>query len=260
MQHQGQPIKQPEVTLLGVDCVNIDRLANVARFCQRRIQFGDVKLLSSRGGDRENVVLIPHINSTKDYSRFIVKELHKHVDTSHVLIIQHDGFILNPRAWDDEFLQYDYIGAPWCYPDGFNVGNGGFSLRSRKLLQMIAEDERFTEFHPEDHCIARTYRKRLERNGIKFAPEPLARRFAIEGNIKHGWKWDGQFGFHSYWATDLSNWKVLEDAKIFGDAGFILKHVRSYLRQKFLQGLRQKHFAVICQKMIEEHKLPPEEE
>ena len=31
--------------------------------------------------------------------------------TDFVLTIQHDGFILNPDAWRDDFFDYDYIGA-----------------------------------------------------------------------------------------------------------------------------------------------------
>ena len=57
-----------------------------------------------------------------------------------MLIIQHDGFILNHKAWDNEFLNYDYIGAPvyWMGNKLIEVGNGGFSLRSKKLLKIIA--------------------------------------------------------------------------------------------------------------------------
>jgi hypothetical protein len=182
------------------------------------------------------------------------------VQTSHVLIIQHDGFILNPYAWDDEFLQYDYIGAPWCYDDGLNVGNGGFSLRSKRLLDILSTDEHIVQSHTEDYRIGRTYRRRLERRGIRFAPESLASRFSIEGNIKYGWKWNNQFGFHSYRATDLSNWKVFRNAGIFSDRRFILTYLRRYLQQKYKQGLHQKNFSITNQKMIELSKHRIEEE
>lgn len=87
----------------------------------------------------------------------MIKELNKYIETSYVLIIQYDGFILNPDAWTDEFLEYDYIGAPWWYTDDCNVGNGGFSLRSKKLLEILANDDSILETHPEDHHICRTY-------------------------------------------------------------------------------------------------------
>ena len=222
----------PDVTLLGVDCLNIKRLINVSRVCQRFIKFGDVKLLTSRESSCDSVVHIPHVGSIQEYSRFMIKELDKYVQTSHVLVIQHDGFILNHHSWDDEFLQYDYIGAPWCYTDGLNVGNGGFSLRSKKLLKILSNDERIDQFHREDHHIGRTYRRYLERKGIRFAPEPLASKFSIEGNIKYGWKWNGQFGFHSYRATDISRWNVFKNTSIFSDTQFIVNYLRRCHRLK----------------------------
>ena len=80
------------------------------------------------------------IDSIEAYCKFIVKDLVKHIDTDFVLICQHDGFILNPKAWTDDFYLYDYIGAPWWHQDHKAVGNGGFSLRSKKLLQ-VGSDE-----------------------------------------------------------------------------------------------------------------------
>ena len=72
----------------------------------------------------------------------MVNKFPQYIDTDFVLITQADGFIINPHKWTDIFLEYDYIGAP--FPDepqyGFTgdtrVGNGGFSLRSKKLIDM----------------------------------------------------------------------------------------------------------------------------
>jgi hypothetical protein len=252
-------IRLPNTTLLTVDCVNIDRMVDVSRICQRHIEFGDVKLLSSQRSSCDYVVHIPHVGSLIEYSLFMMKELTKYVQTSHVLIIQHDGFILNPYAWDDEFLQYDYIGAPWCYDDGLNVGNGGFSLRSKRLLDILSTDEHIVRSDTEDYRIGRTYRRRLERQGIRFAPEPLASRFSIEGNIKYGWKWNNQFGFHSYRATDLSNWKIFRNASVLSDTGFILTYLKHYFQQKYKQEHRQQKFAITNRKMIEVGKYFKEE-
>ncbi len=66
----------------------------------------------------------------------MLRDLASHVETSHALCIQWDGYVLRGQAWDPAFLTYDYIGAPWPhFSDGHNVGNGGFSLRSRRLLE-----------------------------------------------------------------------------------------------------------------------------
>ena len=56
-----------------------------------------------------------------------------------MLLIQWDGYVVNPEAWDPAFLGCDYLGAKWYWhDDGMRVGNGGFSLRSRRLLDALA--------------------------------------------------------------------------------------------------------------------------
>ena len=124
--------------------------------CLESAEFGAVRFITSknvideRGKDllEDGIVCeeptIP-INNMKDYARYMIYHLHEHVVTDFVLTIQHDGFILNPDAWRDDFFDYDYIGAPWPWREqGFvtpfgehiAVGNGGFSLRSKKLTEV----------------------------------------------------------------------------------------------------------------------------
>ena len=85
------------------------------------------------------VVRIGRLKSASEYSFFVLKALHEYVETQHCLLVQWDGFVTNANAWRPDFLAFDYIGAPWPqFSDGRNVGNGGFSLRSRKLLKACA--------------------------------------------------------------------------------------------------------------------------
>ncbi|MFA6524086.1 MAG: DUF5672 family protein [Candidatus Paceibacterota bacterium] len=205
--------KLSNVTLLGLDCVNVERLKLVADICQKDFEFGSIKLLSSIKDDDPRIIPIDSINSKEEYSKFLIKKLNDFVDTEFVLIIQYDGFILNPNAWTDEFLKYDYIGAPWWYDDEYNVGNGGFSLRSKKLLDILQKDNFIQQFHPEDHCICRIYGDYLKKQGIVFAPELVASKFSIEGSIcdpslpiKYGSVWTNEFGFHGIDKTDISKW------------------------------------------------------
>lgn len=206
-------LKLPMVTLAGADCVNLDRLQRAADISCTDIQFGDVKLFSNFAGPRVTRIT-PMVNKSQ-YSEFMIKELGRYITTSHVLVIQYDGFVLNAQAWQDSWLEYDYIGAPWeWYTDGMNVGNGGFSLRSKKLQDILASDPTIvpindpvcgTRNKEEDHCICRLYRPYLQsRYGIKYASVQVARKFSIEGWNAPNKTWNGEFGFHGR-VVDLSN-------------------------------------------------------
>lgn len=194
--HDFKSVQLPDVTLFGIDSHDPSGIQRAASICQEDIQFGAVNIITkdvfTKGGSSEQ--------RRKDYSKFMIRELYDHFDTSHVLTIHADGYVLNADAWCDEWLQYDYIGATWGYKDGMNVGNGGFSLRSKKLCGILAAaDLQGEHYHPEDHAIARIYRPALEAQGIRFAPEEVANNFSIEayGNVWPGGNaYTGQFGFH----------------------------------------------------------------
>ena len=137
--------------------------------------------------------VIADIGSIADYSRFMIRELGRHIETPHALVVQYDGYVLNGKCWDARFAGYDYVGAPWGEADGGrSVGNGGFSLRSRKLLDAL-RDPRIAELVPEDIAICKTYRRLLENEyGIRFAPPELAELFSFESLTPPG----PTFGFH----------------------------------------------------------------
>jgi hypothetical protein len=207
------------ITLLGIDCVDPVRLQRAMDVCEAGISFGEVKLLSSRHIDDPRLVDIPDISSYEQLSDFCLRDLSKYVDTEFVLMVQWDGFILNPMSWTDEFLKYDYIGSPWVVKDwsiddfGFPealrgslvVGNGGFCLRSKKMLETSSRlfDRGLIKHpHPEDIAISVWDRKLFEDEGILFAPPELAKKFALEGG---DFPLESQFGFHGFY-TDLSAW------------------------------------------------------
>lgn len=195
-------LKLPQVTLIGID-TRPEGLERAAKICQKGITFGDVKIITdgrfTRSKDPKQI--------KEDYSRFCFLEMAKYVKTSHALVFQSDGYVQNPNAWEDSWLQYDYIGATWNFKDGLNNGNGGFSLRSKKLLDILARVE-LDNYHPEDCVISRKIRQWLEKRfNIKFAPEEVCNKFSIEAygcmNLidMDGFRantYTGQFGFHGY--------------------------------------------------------------
>lgn len=244
------------VTLLGIDCVNIERLIRAADICQSGCDFADVKLLTSLPSKDSRVIQIENIDTIEKYSRFVISRLNEFVDTSHVLVIQDDGHILNPHAWTDAFLKYDFIGAPWptsythVNSDIMIVGNGGFSLRSKKLVSICATMEQlnfFPYYHPEDAIICRYSRPLLQNLGINFAPENVAKIFSFEENNRVGKKWNGQFGFHGR-HTDISKWTGINSDSLaeiysrysgeaFGDKGTVHSYIPVY--EKILKPYRK---------------------
>lgn len=194
------------VTLFGVDCVNIDRLIKAIAICETHMKFKDIKLLTSLPTNYKYAVKIPPITNIREYSKFMICNLVDYIDTEYVLTIQWDGYILNPDAWTDEFLEVDYCGANWWFNDHRNVGNGAFSLRSKKFLVEVSKMPT-KNYHPEDLVCCRIMSNYLKNRGIKFASEKLAHRFSHEGNNKYGTIWKNQLGWHDSEVTNLCNCK-----------------------------------------------------
>jgi hypothetical protein len=168
-----------DTTLCCVDCRNHELAISALRRSMAQCRFERAVFFTNRSFDLPGieVIRIPDIASIADYSRFMVKALGDHVQTGFALVIQYDGYVVNGRRWRAEFQEYDYAGAPWS--DG-GVGNGGFSLRSLRLLRAL-RDPRITDLVPEDIAICRTYRSLLEQeHGIRYAPAEVAGRFSFE--------------------------------------------------------------------------------
>jgi Protein of unknown function (DUF5672) len=185
-----------DVTLVAVTSVALQATVDALRASMRQADFGKVLLLSDdRPEDLDDNIewrAIERLTSRLEYSRFMLRGLAEHVRTSHALSIQWDGFVVDGSRWQPRFLEYDYIGAPWPhFTDGNNVGNGGFSLRSQRLLEActtlpLSRDDL------EDIVICRLCRPQLEGEGIRFAPEAIARQFSYERVQPSG----QEFGFH----------------------------------------------------------------
>src|SRR6185312_3918652 len=185
----------PGVTLCCIDTANHALAARALFRSAAGIRFGRTLFLTDRDVDEPGIDVrtIAALASRDDYSRFVLASLLDHVDTPHVLLVQWDGYALNPAAWRSDFLDCDYIGAKWFWaPEGQRVGNGGFSLRSRRLLEAL-RDPRIVLTEAEDVTICRTFRALLEReHAIRFATEKLADQFAFEAAYPIGLP----FGFH----------------------------------------------------------------
>jgi hypothetical protein len=209
-------LQLPNVTLCCVDTKNHALALRAIERSRRQIEFARTLFLTDaipaglaipRGID---VIPTPIITCHEDYSRIVLKGLYSHLSTPHILVVQWDGYVVNPDKWKDRYLDYDYLGAPW--PDGkggYTVGNGGFSLRSRRLLEALQHDRFPLITNTEDVTICGHHRPRLEAEfNILFAPVELAKAFSFEMDAADAIAGIRTFGFHG-----LFNLFLVEDER-----------------------------------------------
>lgn len=126
------------------------------------------------------VTPIPRLQRIEDYNLLITRGLAEVLRCDRVLVIQYDGFVMQPQEFSPSFLHHDYLGAPWPQFDECGVGNGGFSLRSRRLVDAVAALDYADPSEAEDLFICRRSRRQLEAIGLRFAPKAVAAHFSVE--------------------------------------------------------------------------------
>ena len=134
---------------------------------------------------------------TKDFwNRFVGEKL---------LIYQEDTILFHGNI--EEFLDYDYVGAPWRninYQSNSFVGNGGFSLRSKSvMLKCISANNPENDKLPEDVYFVKTI---IKNNLGNIAPKYIAKKFSQEQVLG-----DNPVGGHAFW---LANNKIDENIYI----------------------------------------------
>ena len=186
-------IELKNVTLCTVSSIYIEQHLRALRYSSQYFKFGQTKFISDKEINEHGIewVKSPEIKSQQDYSFFMVNNLFQYINTDFVLIVQADGFIINPHKWTDIFLEYDYIGAPWPnepqwgFTGDTRVGNGGFSLRSKKLIELPVQlnfKNRTMDVDTwhEDAFYCIHNRNLLESYGCKFSPLEIAKHFSHE--------------------------------------------------------------------------------
>jgi hypothetical protein len=196
---------QPEEAILSmIKCMQFFDFAKCKFFTDSKSASKNYKKYDKR----IDIIDIGDIKNIAQYSEFCLKKLDDYVDTDYCLTVQHDGFIVRPKLWTDEFLEYDYIGAPWPEHWGYvnRVGNGGFNLKSKKFIsicKILCKDidmqtnkiiERGNISVNDDYISCITLYKEMLEQGIKYAPVELAARFSTERIARE--TLEESFGFH----------------------------------------------------------------
>ena len=192
-------ISLPQVTLIALTNKDFEGHKKAIDKSCEGVEWGGVKLIWDE-----------KITSIDEWNRKIIYELHNYIDTDFAMLIHADGYVINPQAWQDRFLDYDYIGAPWPLPqDDYSykdsmgnfvrVGNS-VSLRSRKILRLPSElDLKWKSYYGntnEDGFLCVHQRDKLIAEGCRFAPLELAKYFSKEHEIEENQGIE-TFAFHS---------------------------------------------------------------
>lgn len=196
-----------------------------------KINFNEVILITSK---QDHPVVNPKIKiklinkmTYSEYNEFILCDLYKFFESEYVLLIQDDGYVRHHDLWRNDFLDYDYIGAPWPEhliqelmnklksnldlsnnkfshntlnlknfdSSNYRVGNGGFSLRSKRLCEFTKKYKDKYINRPEDNVICIYEKEDLINNNFKIAPVELASKFSSEFPTEYS---NLAFGFHRF--------------------------------------------------------------
>jgi len=210
-------LKLPFVTLIAVSSIKILETIRALDESTSKVRFGNVKLITDAEIKHPSIEIVKcnKLDSIDKYNEFIFLNLWKYIDTEFVLIQQYDSFVLWPEEWRDDWIDFDFLGAPWpivensyIANDGTRarVGNGGFSLRSSKLLRIPSKmgwDLREEQGQKsEDGQFACYYRKELLKEGIRYAPVEVAAHFSFENYVPENQDIVKTFGFHKNWRKE----------------------------------------------------------
>jgi hypothetical protein len=189
---------------------------DVVVFCRKE----DKAYYASRLGEEATYVTDADIPSSKRFDMVFYNELLKspsfwarlmHYDR--VLMVQDDGFIVKP-GMEDEFLTYDYVGAPWkrdapynAYMAGWGlapnyVGNGGLSLRNpTAMLEICSKNSvarkgiHYDGLQPEPEDVF--FSKMCLKKGLNVPSYEQAQRFSSEEIIGDSYGFHKVFGYFS---------------------------------------------------------------
>lgn len=190
------------IDLITINTIFPQNGLKTLEYSQRNFNFNRVILFSNENPVNNNFefIKIQKFENLIDYSNFVLK-ISNYLDSDYILIVQDDGFIINHNNWIDNFLDYDYIGAPWPASKKWlnrwekygtevsslinqnikynRVGNGGFSLRSKKFIEYSSSFDDCNGLSEDIFLTLYNYQLANE-FGIKFPSIDTALKFSYE--------------------------------------------------------------------------------
>lgn len=227
-------IKLNEVTLICIDGAGkFNSAIEAIKNSTNEIKFANVVLLTCETFNKSDyceIINIPKM-TWNEYNEFVITKFSNYFNTDYAILCQDDGYVSNPKMWSNDFLKYDYIGAPWSLDlmnqlmfnlekgldlnglnfehklklnnyngNSYRVGNGGFALRSKRLCEFTKQFGDKYLNKPEDNIISIYEKEFIENNGMKIAPLEIAAKFSVESATELNPFRDKNktFGFHRF--------------------------------------------------------------
>jgi hypothetical protein len=233
-------LELPGVTLVILETLEHELARLAVNDCVTKAQFEDVLIFTDKPElfvplkCFPRFVEVPCWPDKLGWSKASWFDVPPHVRTRQTLYIQWDSWIWDVNRWRDDFMDYDIIGAPWPWHPNRRVGNLGFALRSARLIRYVRahRDKYPCVSNADDDLLCRVYRPALEDAGFVWAPEELARQFAIEC------AWEKvdmtRFGFHASFnfVNVLDHDALLHRARLMRNSEYIGRK-NSYMWQNF---------------------------
>ena len=216
-------LQLPNVTLCAMTSVKVRETVKAIEYSMRGIDFAEAVIITD-----EKPAFLPkeityrhtsRLNTIDDFNYKCVYELGDYIDTDYCMLVHYDGFIVHPELWRDEFLNYDYIGAPWPLPDEGDdttyrdiygnicrVGNS-VGIRSKRLMEFPRKaNVPWTPekgLYNEDGFLCCRIRHLIEAEGMTIAPLEVAKYFSHETMIP---EIEGitPFAFHKWNGTNAA--------------------------------------------------------
>ena len=155
-----------------------------------------IELIETNFKEHKHRITIHQLNienfSYKEYSNFMLEPLiYELIPTETFLTFQLDTLIsAKYKDYIYDFIQYDYVGAPWGHSVGHGhelVGNGGLSLRKKSIiLNIIKNDITNTRYEDNEDMF---YSNKIINNKPSV---DVAKLFCVETYFS-----DKSFGIHA---------------------------------------------------------------
>jgi len=183
------------------------------------LNYDFIKNISNNISENIKVIKINYDNLFQsEYSKLLASEYFWNLfHGEKILIYQEDSLIFKSNI--DDFLECDYIGAPWPEyqnDNKYKVGNGGLSLRSKKcMIDVINKiDITKTEINSSTLNYMKSTGQKIIPEDVYFTINMLKYGIGKVANKKTASNFsteliynENSFGGHNFWLANNSCWK-----------------------------------------------------